>query len=267
MKKLKKHTSMPGLLKRVRAVFEKLPDITARRSKISLADCLMSGVALFGLKCPSLLDFDESCREEAVELNLKSLYGIQQVPCDTYMREQLDEIETEKISKAFNRVQAAAQRQKIWERYDYIETYKLISLDGTGCFSSPEIHCNNCCVKEHKDGSRTYYHQMLGMVMVHPDEKVVLPFTPEPILKEDGAGKNDCERNAAKRGLTRLRREHPHLKAIIVEDGLASNAPHIRLLQALDFRFILGIKPKDHSYLFEFVNAVKAEEKRKEEKS
>lgn len=160
----------------------------------------MSGVALFGLKCPSLLEFDESCREEAIQLNLKNLYGMKQVPCDTYMREQLDEIKTEKISKAFNRVQAAAQRQKIWERYDYINTYKLVSLDGTGCFSSPEVHCVNCCVKEHKDGSRTYYHQMLGMVMVHPDEKVVLPFAPEPILKEDGTGKNDCERNAASAG-------------------------------------------------------------------
>jgi hypothetical protein len=102
--------------------------------------------------------------------------------------------------------------------------------------------------------------------MVHPDEKVVLPFAPEPILKEAGAVKNDCERNAAKRGLTRLRREHPHLKAIIIEDGLASNAPHIRLLQALDFRFILGARPKGHSYLFEFVNAVNTEEKQERRK-
>ncbi len=40
-----------------------------------------------------------------------------------------------------------------------------------------------------------------------------------------------------------MRREHPHLKLIVVEDGLASNAPHIRWLKALDLRFILGAKP------------------------
>ena len=99
----------------------------------------------------------------------------------------------------------------------------------------------------------TYYHQMLGAVLVHPDHPEVFPLAPEPILKQDGAKKNDCERNAAKRLLEDVRREHPHLKLIVIEDGLASNAPHIRQLQALDRRFILGAKPDDHQFLFEWV--------------
>ena len=49
-----------------------------------------------------------------------------------------------------------------------------------------------------------------------------------------------------------VRREHPHLK--LVEDGLASNGPHINLLKGLDLRFILGAKPGDHKFLFEWVN-------------
>ncbi len=84
---------------------------------------------------------------------------------------------------------------------------------------------------------------MLGAVLVHPDCAEVFPLAPEPILKPDGAKKNDCERNAAKRLLTDLRREHPHLKLIVVEDALASNGPHIRHLQALDLRFIIQGKP------------------------
>jgi hypothetical protein len=42
-------------------------------------------------------------------------------------------------------------------------------------------------------------------------------------------------------------------EVIVVEDGLASNAPHIRLLKELDLRFILGAKPDDHKFLFEWV--------------
>ena len=76
-----------------------------------------------------------------------------------------------------------------------------------------------------------------------------------PILKKDGARKNDCERNAAVRLLEDVRREHPHLKLIVVEDGLASNGPHINLLKRLDLRFILGAKPGDHKFLFEWVNS------------
>ena len=95
---------------------------------------------------------------------------------------------------------------------------------------------------------------MLGAVLVHPERKEVFPFAPEPILKKDGAKKNDCERNAAARLLEDVRREHPHLKLIVLEDGLASNGPHINLLKRLDLRFILGAKPGDHKFLFEWVN-------------
>ncbi len=57
-----------------------------------------------------------------------------------------------------------------------------------------------------------------------------------------------------------IKREHPHLGLIVIEDGLSSNGPHIKLLKELDMRFILGVKPDDHKYLFEFVKAVKCRE-------
>ena len=91
---------------------------------------------------------------------------------------------------------------------------------------------------------------MLGAALIHPDHKEVFPFAPEPIRKEDGAKKNDCERNAAKRLLDDFRCEHPHLKTIAVEDALASNGIHIKYLKNKGFRFILGAKPGDHEFLF-----------------
>ena len=86
--------------------------------------------------------------------------------------------------------------------------------------------------------------------MVSPDHKEVIPLAPEPILNTDGATKNDCERNASKRFLEDYRREHPHLKTILLEDGLASNAPHIRQLEQQNLRYILVAKPGDHKFLF-----------------
>jgi len=105
-------------------------------------------------------------------------------------------------------------------------------------------------VKEHKNGTVTYEHQMLAAVLVHPDLKEVIPLAPEPIQKQDGSTKNDCERNAARRLLQKIRQEHPRLKLIVVEDGLASNGPHVRDLIACDMHFILGVKPGDHVFLF-----------------
>ncbi len=66
------------------------------------------------------------------------------------------------------------------------------------------------------------------------------------------------ERNAAKRFLADLRKAHPDLPILIVEDSLSSNAPHIQELKKHDMRFILGVKEGDHKYLFGYVAAQKA---------
>ncbi len=58
---------------------------------------------------------------------------------------------------------------------------------------------------------------MLGAAIIHPDKREVIPLIPEPIIKQDGTTKNDCERNAAKRFIATLRQDHPHLKFIITQ--------------------------------------------------
>jgi len=110
-------------------------------------------------------------------------------------------------------------------------------------------------------GEITYQHQMLGAVLVHPEHREVIPLAPEPIQKQDGSTKNDCERNAAKRLLRQIRKEHPRLKLIVVEDGLASNGPHIRELMDLGMHYILGVKPGDHQFLFDHVNVAHQEDR------
>lgn len=132
-------------------------------------------------------------------------------------------------------------------------------MDGTGYFSSQQVHSDQCCQKHHRDGRITYYHQMLGAVLAHPEQREVIPFAPEPILQQDGSKKNDCERNAAKRLLQKLRADHPHLKLLVVDDALASNGPHLRLLKAQSQRYIVGAKQLDHKFLFDWVDQAAAE--------
>ena len=84
--------SLPGLLKSMRQIFEQIPDPKSGAA-IPLSDHLMSGLAIFGLKYPSLLQFDQDRNVELTRSNPKSLYGIQQAPSDTYLRERLDEVD------------------------------------------------------------------------------------------------------------------------------------------------------------------------------
>jgi hypothetical protein len=242
--------SAPGLLKTLRSSVQKGADHRPGKVEIALVDALMSGLAVFGLKSPSLLKFDEERQKESVRHNLSHLYGVERAPCDTQLREILDPVDPRQLRPAYKALFAQLQRGKGRAPYAYLEGYYLLSIDGTGMFCSSTISCPECCIKHARSGEVSYYHQLLGAVIVHPEQRVVIPWAPEPITRQDGASKNDCERNAAKQLLSALRREHPHLKLIAVEDGLASNGPHIQLLQELDMRFILGVKPGDHQALF-----------------
>jgi hypothetical protein len=249
--KIRKHLSADGLIKMVRKGFKKVQDHRSINVEIPLADALMSGFALFSLKDPSLLAFDE--RRQTPE-NLKRVYGIKQIPSDTQMRTILDEVNPADIRPLFKRVVQQLQRGKELEKMRYMGRYYLLSLDGTGYFKSEKVHCDNCLEKHYQRSGKTVYnHQMLGGAIVHPERREVIPVAPEPIIKQDGTEKNDCERNAAKRFLTQLRQDYPRLPFIIIEDALSANGPHIQGLKRHDLRFILGVKPGDHAYLFEFV--------------
>lgn len=248
--------SCSKLVQMVRHSFLDIKTVTPRTPAIHLVDNLMSGFALFSLKYPSLLQFDRHSTEDMIRHNLQSVYQIKRVPSDTQMRERLDELSPQKLRKPFKKLFAQCQRSRLLECVKFYDDRYLVPLDGTGYFYSKAIHCENCCVKKHRDGSLGYYHQMLSGAIVHPNQKVVLPFAPEPIMKSDGATKNDCERRSAERFLDHLKREHPHLRLIITADGLFSNGPFIQRLNQDKPAFILVAKPKDHKALFEEFNAL-----------
>jgi hypothetical protein len=260
----KKHLSAKGLLKKVHNTFIKIPeparDPRGLKPRISMGNCLMSGLAMFSLKYPSLLQFDQGQEEPTTKHNLKTLYGIDAVPCDTYMRERLDKIDPNFLRSAFTTLFSAAQRGKVFESYRFLGKYLLVACDATGIFSSEKIHCNNCCEKHHKDGRITYYHQMLAGVVVHPDQSQVFPFCPEPISKKDGATKNDCEQNAMNRFLNDLNQEHPRLNVVITYDALSANGPCIKRIQKSGARFIIAAKPNGNKTLFEWLKEIELEE-------
>jgi hypothetical protein len=261
--KEKKLLSAAGLLGEVRKVFEKVPSVRTnargRDRNISLADSLMSALAMFSLKSPSLLAFDQAIKDPIISHNLKKLYHVKQAPSDTYMREELDEVAPENLRRCFLSVFEAAQRGKLFEQYWFLDGY-LILTDGTEIFNSEKISCSNCCKKNHRDGRTTYYHQVLAGAIAHPEQRQVIPLCPEIISMQDGAEKNDCERRATQRFLTALKKEHPRLAATIVSDALSANAPQINEIKAFGYHFIINVKPGSNKSLFDFIGGLELPE-------
>ena len=241
--------SADALHETLRRRFQDVPDLRRQAScQYSMSDTLMSAFAMFATKEPSMLSFEDHHRE----LHIEKPFKIERVPSDTQMRDILDGIEIEQLNEAFADLFWELQRGRELKQWLFDNQYYLVAIDGSGYFCSDHVRCDHCLVRR-INGKEQYYHQVVAAVLVHPITRQVIPLAVEPIVRSDGDAKNDCERNATRRLLLRLRKQHPKLNMLIIEDGLASNAPHIADLQEAGMSYLLGAKPGDHQHLFEQV--------------
>lgn len=247
MSKNRKQYSMSGLLETIQDKFSKLEDKGSGKYRVS--DCLLAGLGMFYLKMPSLLQYVRTVNSEEVVLqsNLSRLYKIE-VPSDTHFRVKLDGVDPSSFQSIYDALCLKLQRGKVLELFKQSEGFYLVAIDGTQYFSSEKVHCKNCCVKESARGVKTYYHQVLSAVMVDPARKQVIPLAVEPIVKQDGSNKNDCERNAAVRLLRRLKSSHKNLKIVVLMDALYANSKTVKLLEELKFGYIITAKNLAHMY-------------------
>jgi hypothetical protein len=251
---MKTGTSVSGgaLLEFIGGHLKKVPDHRDPwRIEIPLKDFLMSGFAMFSLKFPSLLQFEEEMRaKKRLSSELTALYQISRVPSDTQFRAVIDEIDPTHFRPIFRSVFSKLQRSKHLEDFKFYDGKYLLSVDGTEYFSSKNVKCRDCMKKTLANDTTYFYHQMLAGCIVHPEKRQVIPLMPEPILKQDGKTKNDSERNAIRRFLNNLRASHPKIELILVADALHSTGPLIRDLKHYNMNFILGVKPGSHEKLF-----------------
>lgn len=142
------------------------------------------------------------------------------------MRATLDPVDPQPLRKMFAPLLETLQRAGVVKEYHFWQDYVLVAVDGVEHFSSAKVHCAHCLTRTVRDQTTSYYHAGLAAVLVHPAHAEVFSLDFEPILNQDGAVKNDCERNAAKRLLTALQAQYPDLKIILIEDAIYANAPY-----------------------------------------
>ncbi|MFK8164702.1 MAG: transposase [Lewinella sp.] len=235
----------------VRPFFDQLDDQRAFNQSYALSNCLRAGFSLYSLKAPSMLQFRTMTQAE--EYNLGSVYGVGPIPSDTQFREVLDGVNPDQLRGSFRRLfDHFSAQSTLRKAYFAWKDYTCLSIDGVEHFCSKKVSCKHCLTRKHRDGSTSHYHSMLSAAIVHPDQAEVFPLDHEPIVKEDGAVKNDCERSAIQRQLNHLEKYYPDFKTILTLDALYSCAPVIRRIEKVaHWRYMIGVKPKGNAYLFE----------------
>lgn len=272
--KLKKHLNFSGLRKVLSSCFNKIPDHRQlNKVTYSIHDALMSGFACMHFQDPSLLQFQKRLEKKHHKSNLQTLLGIKKIPELTQLRDIIDTVDSEHFTYFFDTYFHQLQRGKHLLQYQLLPGLYYVPMDGTEYFSSYSVSCKKClktkskkkvkkgemsdeelCDEENEDTVR-HSHRSVQVAIVHPDMRQVIPLMPEEIHNTDGATKQDCEMNAAKRLIPKLRKAHPQLGMIMGGDDLFSRQPIIEDILEARMHYIFVAKPESHAYLMEWLNA------------
>lgn len=225
----------------------------------SMADIGLSAFSLFFMGSPSFLAHQRHLVEGQGRSNCQTLFGIAAIPSDNYIRLMLDGAPTAAFDRLFMQ---AIETPEVLTPFKRLDGRILVALDGTEHHCSRKVHCARCSTRKRSDGGTEYFHAFLGASIVAPGHQHVLPLAPEFIVPPDGAEKQDCERNAAKRWLARHGASLAHARPVFLGDDLFACQPVAEAIQDAGGNFILTCKPSSHRTVTEYLYGAKLEEHR-----
>jgi hypothetical protein len=208
------------LLEGVRSACAVFPDKRRGDVTYSMADIGLSAFSLFSIQSKSFLALQRALEEGRKMSNCRSLFGMTAVPTDNHIRAMLDPVHPSHLQPAFDEVLGALCRHGGLAPFQKLSGRVLIALDGTEYFCSQKIDCPQCLTRRRVNRKTERYHAMLAGRVVAPGHAMALQLMPEFIAPQDGAEKQDCERNAAKRWLATHGERVKDLRPIYLGDDL-----------------------------------------------
>ncbi len=233
------------------------PDVRRGKNRhYAVADAALAAFSVLFTQCPSFLEFQRRMQAHKGKNNAGSLFGVRTIPSDNQIRNLLDPVSPASVFPVFQ--DCLSQLHAMGELAAMrVDSDLLVALDGTWYTASPSVHCQSCQTMTHQDVT-TYYHSMITPVIVAPGKTTVIPLIPEDITPQDGKGKQDCEREAAKRWLKGNGRQYATLGITIVGDDLYSCQPICQAIVDAGMHCILTCKRESHPALYEWVDRLEA---------
>ena len=246
--------TLDDITKQIRRTFEQFTDPRrGKNTRYTLVDAGLSAFSVFFMQSPSFLEYQRSLDQRLGKNNAQTLFGVHQIPSDNQIRHLLDATDPGQVKPLFSSLFQALNQAGVVETYRSVNQTLLLAFDGVEYFSSHAIHCPNCSTRQHANGSMTYSHTALTPVLVKPGVDKVIPLAPEFVRPQDGAAKQDCELNAAKRWLADWGDDYSPFGVTLLGDDLYCHEPFCREALQRGFGFILVCKPASHPLVSEWV--------------
>lgn len=234
-----------------------LPDKREGRNvQYVMSDIGLAAFSVFFMQSPSFLAHQKALEEMRGRSNANTLFGMTRIPSDNHIRQMLDGAPTDHFDAVFAHIVGTLEAGGALKALRRLDGRVLIALDGSEHFCSRKISCPRCSTRRRSDGETEYFHSFVGATLVAPGHTTVLPLPPEFVRPQDGAKKQDCEPNAARRWLARLGPQYAWLKPVYLGDDLYARQPMCADVVAAGGSFIFGCKPSSHKTLNEYLAGV-----------
>ena len=218
---------------------------------------------LCGMK--TMHEMEENFNEDCCIETLRILSGdkqLNEMPHSDTLNYYLEKLSPKCISELRRKMIKSLIRMKTFSKGRLCNQYWRVILDGTGLFCFKERHCENCLVQTmtDRDGNKikAYYHKVLEAKLVLSD-KIVISLGTEFIENEkEDVSKQDCELNAAKRLLKRLKKEYPRLPVCLQGDALYNVESIMEICRKYGWHYIFTQKSTRQKLLGECYEWIKA---------
>jgi hypothetical protein len=212
----------------------------------------------FSCRAVSFLAFQRALENGQGRSNCQSLFGIEKIPSDNYIRDMLDEADPALLAPCFARLEALLAEPPLREAFGRLGGRTLIAWDGTEFFRSQKLGCPHCLTRKRSNGKIESYHAMLAATVVAPGHSKIVPLMPEFIAPQDGAEKQDCERNAVKRWFGKHHARLASLRPVFLGDDLFACQPTAAMVKDNGGDFIFTAKESSHTALYDFIKGAEA---------
>ena len=227
--------------------FENLTDIR-NKSYVTYKMKTICVTRLFGLLCglTTMTDIssDDFNTNDCIK-NLSKICGqnLEEIPYWETIQDVFINIKTNELRDIQKYIVKTLIRSKMVDKYRFNGSFQLL-FDGTGLSNHDYNLNNNCLTRKHKDGKISYYKYVLECKLVVGN--IVISLDSEFIENEKmltDKQKQDCETNAFKRMIKRIKKNYPKYKFIITGDGLYATTPIIKLCKKYKWNYIFNLKP------------------------
>lgn len=214
---------------------------------------------LFGLLCGLTTMTDISSDDFNSDSCIKNLSNIcnqdlEELPYWETIQDVFINIKIDELRNIQKYIVKALIRSKMFDKYRFNGCFQLL-FDGTGLSNHNYNLNNNCLIRKHRDGKISYYKYVLECKLIVGN--IVISLDSEFIENEEmltDKQKQDCETNAFKRMIKRIKKNYPKYKFIITGDGLYATTPIIKLCKKYNWHYIFNLKPdrlKEINEIFE----------------